>query len=238
MAFIIDGYNVLNASRVFGPAGSAHVLQRSREALLEFLARHLGPDQSAKTVVVFDAKGAPPGLPRTIEHRGIEVRYAASYAEADDLIEELIRRDSAPRQLTVVSSDHRLQRAARRRRATAVDSEIWLAQLVRSNDPAAKGHSVHGAPDSLTEEEVAEWVEQFGTGEAVDLDRELMQAMLAAAANARALDADAVPAREEDDHRKPSALRPEKDIGDELPEDLADPFPPGYAEDLLEDEDI
>ena len=67
-----------------------------------------------------------------LEHRGITVRFAAQYEEADELIEELIRADSAPRRLVVVSSDHRIQRAARRRRAKAVDSDVWYAELVRA----------------------------------------------------------------------------------------------------------
>ncbi|HEY5310864.1 MAG TPA: hypothetical protein VIK18_00045, partial [Pirellulales bacterium] len=45
-------------------------------------------------------------------------------------IEELIRQDSAPRRLTVVSSDHRLQRAAHRRKARAVDSDRWYGETV------------------------------------------------------------------------------------------------------------
>ncbi len=76
---------------------------------------------------MFDAADAPPGLPRTLEHRGLTVRFAAKSGSADELIEELIRADSAPRRLMVVSSDHRLQRAARRRKATAIDSDVWYA---------------------------------------------------------------------------------------------------------------
>ena len=69
-----------------------------------------------------------------MNHQGITVCFAEQYAEADDLIEELIRLDSMLRRLVVVSSDHRLQRAARRRRAKAIDSDVWYAELIRPAD--------------------------------------------------------------------------------------------------------
>jgi hypothetical protein len=59
----------------------------------------------------------------------IEIKYAYEHREADDLIETIIRRHPQPKQLTVVSSDHRLQRCAHARRAAAIDSDVWLLQL-------------------------------------------------------------------------------------------------------------
>jgi predicted RNA-binding protein with PIN domain len=60
-------------------------------------------------------------------HRGIQVWFAREYPDADTLIEELVEDDTAPSHLVVVSSDRRLQVAARRRRAKAVSCEEWLA---------------------------------------------------------------------------------------------------------------
>ena len=140
MPLLIDGYNLLHVSRHCraGAWGRA-ACKRSRLALLNFLAESLDPAELPHTTVVFDAHDAPRGLPRVVEHRGITVRFAAQYETADDLIEELIRADSAPRRLVVVSSDHRIQRAARRRRAKAVDSDVWYAELVRARRRAPRG---------------------------------------------------------------------------------------------------
>ena len=99
--------------------------------MLNLLAESIPADELPRTIVVFDASESPWGTPRSIEHKGISVRFAARDTDADTLIEELIKADSAPRRLTVVSSDHRLQRAAHRRKATAVDSDVWFAQLMR-----------------------------------------------------------------------------------------------------------
>jgi len=168
MALLIDGYNLLNTTGIAGPEGKASTLERSRLALLNFLAEALDPHEAAHTTVVFDAHSPPPGLPKVIEHRGLTVRFAARYPDADSLIEELIRADTAPRRLTVVSSDHRVQRAARRRRARAVDSHVWHAEMVRRHHQRRESSPAKPAPPTLplSPEEVAYWLEQFGDDEA------------------------------------------------------------------------
>lgn len=206
MATIIDGYNLLHASGVFGRGRGPKALERSRMALLDFLIEYLDPDELSGTVIAFDAKDAPPGLPREFLHRGLTVQYAARHEEADDLIEELIRAESAPRKLTVVSSDHRLHRAARRRKATAVDSEIWLDQIVaRRRERNRMDKAAGDEPEKpQTENDVAAWLRRFGD---VDID-------------------------DPDARRDARSNMKESDDVDGLDE-LADPFPPGYGEDVL-----
>ena len=131
MSLIIDGYNVLHVVGIMGRGVGPGSLERSRTALLNFLAETLTEEELARTAVVFDAHDPPAGLPRMMQHRGLTVHFASRDEDADTLIEELIRADSAPRRLTVVSSDHRIQRAAHRRRARAVDSDVWHAEMLR-----------------------------------------------------------------------------------------------------------
>jgi len=128
MTLIIDGYNLLHASGVFGAERGPRGFEQSRLALLDLLAGLLG-DEAGKTIVVFDAANAPDGLPGRHVHQGIRVWFAREYPDADSLIEELIDDDDAPTSLVVVSSDRRLQAAARRRRATAIDCDVWLADM-------------------------------------------------------------------------------------------------------------
>ena len=128
MTVIIDGYNLLHASGVFGETRGSRGFEQSRMALLDMLVGLLG-DTAAQTIVVFDAVRAPDGLPGRWTHQGILVWFAREYPDADSLIEELVDDDNAPSSLTVVSSDRRLQAAARRRRANAVSCEEWLRQL-------------------------------------------------------------------------------------------------------------
>src|SRR2546421_10251174 len=87
-----------------------HGLEKARLALLGLVCGGHGAGASAVTVV-FDAARAPPGAEPEAEYRGVRVRYALG-GEADDVIEDLVRRDSAPRGLAVVSDDRRLHPAA------------------------------------------------------------------------------------------------------------------------------
>ena len=135
MPFLIDGYNLLNVAGVPVPARGKASLEKARLALLNFLAESLDPEEVPRTVVVFDAHDPPWGVPRETTHKGLVVRFAAREADADSLIEELIIADHSPRRLTVVSSDHRIQRAAKRRCARAVDSDV----LVRRGPSRARG---------------------------------------------------------------------------------------------------
>src|SRR5581483_1858836 len=129
MSLIIDGYNLMHAANIVGRGRGPGYLERSRLALLNHLAESLDPHEISNTTVVFDAAGAPPGLPPTLHHRGLTVRFARGYGSADELIAEMVKANSAPRRLTVVSSDHQVQRAALRRKARAVDSDVWYAEV-------------------------------------------------------------------------------------------------------------
>ncbi len=223
MALLIDGYNLLHVTSVLGPAPRARTLtdrqrcvqhgpsglQRAREALLRFLAASIDAADLPRTTIVFDAKDAPPGLPDIVDCSGMTVRYAREYVDADTLIEELIQAETAPRSLLVVSSDHRIQRAARRRRAAAIDSDCWFDDLcryrsARQQNRRQSAEKPIGPPDAA---EVAYWLRQFMPESAAD-----------------------------------AGVKPTQDISGEATEvqaddDLANPFPPGYGEDLLADEE-
>ncbi|MBU4272437.1 MAG: NYN domain-containing protein [Planctomycetes bacterium] len=164
MPLLIDGYNLLHASGIMGHGAGPGSLERSRLAMLNFLAASIEPSELPRTTVVFDAGDAPRGLPRVVQHRGITVRFAAKYESADELIEELIRSESAPRRLVVVSGDRRIQRAARRRRAKVVASDAWYAELVRARRQRAQAgaETSDRPPVPLLEEDVNYWIDQFG----------------------------------------------------------------------------
>ena len=96
MPFLIDGYNLLHSLGVLhqrvGPTG----LRKARLALLGMLHGAFGANAFSITVV-FDAAHAPPDAVEHEEHDGIHVWFAIHQREADELIEELIRREAAPR---------------------------------------------------------------------------------------------------------------------------------------------
>jgi uncharacterized protein len=206
MSLIIDGYNLLHASGILARGIGPGVLERARTALLNFLAESLTAEEIARTTVVFDAQAAPRGLERTIHHRGILVRFASPEGEADAVIEELVRQDSAPRKLIVVSSDHRLHRAARRRKATPMDSDRWYSQIVQrriaKSQPPPEDRPLTDQP--LSDTETAYWLAAFADSAANSNDT---------IGNSKSAS---------------------KKAQDKPLKKLPSPFPPGYADDIDE----
>jgi predicted RNA-binding protein with PIN domain len=162
MALLIDGYNLLFAAGILGPLRGKGGGASSREALLDFLVDHLPAKELPRSMIVFDAAEAPPGLPKQYSHRGLAVRFAPRNMSADALMEELIERSADPRRLTVVSSDHRIQRAARRRGAKYVDSGPWHADLRRTAAQAVVEAEEQKPDRPLSPAEVAAWLREFG----------------------------------------------------------------------------
>ena len=205
MFLLIDGYNLLHVTGIFGKGQGPGTFQRSREAFLRFLAASIEPQTRSNTTIVFDAADAPPGLPDTYQQDEMLVRYARDYPDADSLIEELIQQHSSPRRLLVVSSDHRIQRAARRRRARFVDSDVWYTRLWEQRTQTLGKQSLP-TPEKpigqLSAAEIEYWVNEFSSSEHSSEDSE-------------------------QDNRTPQ--HPAEDST------LDNPFPPGYAEDLWEE---
>jgi predicted RNA-binding protein with PIN domain len=162
MLYLIDGYNLLYAMGVLRKRMGPDGLEKARQNLLGVLRGSFG-DESANVTVVFDAARPPPGVPAEMEYRGIHVRFAVGLAAADDLIEALIRRASAPRHLTVVSDDHRIQQAARRRRCAVSGCGDFLQALERRRrPPPAPPAKPGGKPTAVSREEARHWLEEFG----------------------------------------------------------------------------
>jgi predicted RNA-binding protein with PIN domain len=159
--FLIDGYNLLHAMGILkgrvGPFG----LEKARRGLLGLL-HSTYQEESPDVTVVFDAAKALPGGPEEQEHEGIHIRWAVGGQSADDIIESLIAVSSAPKQLTVVSDDHRIQQAARRRHCKVLGCGEYLDWLEnhrrerrRRSQPSAS------KPEHLSEEEAGYWLREF-----------------------------------------------------------------------------
>ena len=159
MRILIDGYNLLHAAGVFGETRGPGGFEASRRALLEALARLLG-DARDKATVVFDATDAPPGLPARSLHDGIQVVFARDYPSADALIEDMIEAHNAPTSMTVVSADNRVIAAARRRRAKAVPSGEWFAELRAAARQSPQPETKPPPPEN--DFEVERWLREFG----------------------------------------------------------------------------
>ena len=153
---LIDGYNVLFSLGMVPSPVKEGDLQRGRQSLLTMLAEGLG-QQGKFCTVVFDATRAPAKAPGDYVHHGIEIRFTKRREEADDLIAYLIKQCTTPKQLTVISSDHRLVEAATRKRATSVRADDFLDWLERQKPG---GTSTPEVPQVSAEERQA-WLKTF-----------------------------------------------------------------------------
>lgn len=160
---LIDGYNLLHAAGLAPRTDRPGDLERARRALLRLIAGQMSADQRRRTTFVFDAKAPPPGAGHDDTHAEMRVRYALEQTEADDLIETIIAEHSAPRRLVVVSGDHRLHKAARRRKASAIDSDAFLDECARRvycrQTPRTEHETKPGAETSPAA--LAEWLSIF-----------------------------------------------------------------------------
>ena len=138
MDLIIDAYNLIFQCGLEGAKRTPASITNSRGRLIQLLSGLLPSEQIAKTTIVFDAKRLPKQEPQ-IESRkhGIRILFAVGYESADEMIEELIAAHSHPKDLLVVSSDHRIQNAATRRKAKAIDSDVWLDKIEKQHDHRA-----------------------------------------------------------------------------------------------------
>lgn len=215
MNTLIDGYNLIFAVGFISDRESPTRFEKARRRLLRVLSSRMTTEQRRDTLIVFDAANAPPGLPDAFEEEQIGVRFAVGYAEADDLIEVLIRQHSTPKKLLVVSSDHRIQRAAAARKAKHLDSQDWFDRLPpppsSSNPPNVAAATNMPANDSpaaeamLSAEEVAQWIDD--------------------------IESPAAPKKIERRRDKPKPSKPKAE------EPVDNPFPPGYADDLFDTDD-
>jgi len=151
MALLIDGYNVLHAEMPPPLAGL------ELAGLCRALARTRWVD--GPIVVVCDGSPSPLGLTES-PVPAVSLIFSGPSRTADEAIIERIERDSAPRRLRVVSSDHEIRQAARRRQARSQTSEKFLHALGRELTSAAKrelGPDKPG-PGDVSAEEVQRWI--------------------------------------------------------------------------------
>lgn len=156
MALLIDGYNLLHATMPPSLAGLDEL------GLCRVLAR--STFASERTTIVCDGKPKP-HAPAGAFH-GVRLVYSGPDRTADDVIIDLIERDTAPRRLIVVSSDRAIQAAARRRRANAVTADEFVNMLSHSRPDASPGPVRPRGP--LTDDQVRRWLREFGIDDETD----------------------------------------------------------------------
>ena len=156
MPIVIDGYNLLHSIRkVSEDSESIGDVQ-----LCWIVDRYLKL-VGDKGQIIFDGIG-PPDKSGFENIGNLEVLFSGRNKDADTVIEDKVRASTAPKRLTIVSSDRRLRRAAQARKAPAIKSEdFWnniqkrLRRKKTRKEPAEKRRG-------LTESETKQWLKIFG----------------------------------------------------------------------------
>lgn len=264
MKWLIDGYNVCFAVGLVPSQVKDDELRQGRIALLTAIREGLSEQDVRETVVVFDSQVDLnlPDEPEVAAFPG-EVRFSAKYREADDLIEELIRQEPRPEKLTVVSSDGRIARAAKRRKAISLSNEAWWealrdGKLLKKAAPREQAAKPIAKP-LPSAEETAKWSEVFA------LDEETLREEIAAEPEppkraAPLPDPSPAPTKAKKEKGEVAPASPKEDALPDAWEDFAkqleegsveigdvprasgsgssaaNPFGEGYADDLLADQ--
>ena len=154
--FFIDGHNLLHSIlKSEGDSGAISDVQ-----LCHIIGSYLKLT-GQRGEIIFDGIG-PPDKSGFDGISNLEVFFAGLGTDTDTVIEDKIIANSAPRRLRIVSSDRRLRKAARARKATSLKSEaFWnniqkqLSRKKTVKEPAAKRRG-------LTDSETSQWLDIFG----------------------------------------------------------------------------
>lgn len=157
---LIDGYNLMHVTRFKPLSDSAGELRGCREGLLSMLAELLSTTQYKQITVVFDSENAPLHLPDQISWQHLDIQFARKENTADDLIVALIRQHASPKQLVVVSGDHRIHAAAGKRVAV-VDSDLWWEALLDNPSAQSPEEPRDGDSEPIKERMSAEELDDF-----------------------------------------------------------------------------
>ncbi len=159
MAVIIDGHNLLHSihkeERDFEPVSDVW--------LCRILGRYLN-QINEKGEVVFDGTG-PRDKSGFDNINNLEVFFAGISCDADTVIEDKIAANTAPKRLTVVSSDRRLRDAARKRKAIVVKSEVFWESVQKQLSRKKKVKEPPAKRKGISDSETEQWLDFFGLEE-------------------------------------------------------------------------
>jgi hypothetical protein len=161
MPVVIDGYNLYHFARsVYFEDGIDLGLSAFVSILDDWTRR-----SRQKVKIVFDGSVPPPLRQNPHRYGQMDIEFVGPGTDADSVIEIAIVNYSAPKRLTIVSSDHRIRKAAKRRHCKVKTSdEFWrmIAIKLTSKPPIVESRE---KKSGLFSYEVDYWLRVFGLDE-------------------------------------------------------------------------
>jgi predicted RNA-binding protein with PIN domain len=157
--FIIDGHNLLHTIyKLEGDSGAI-----SDVGLCRILGRYFNLT-GEKGEMIFDGTG-PADKSGFDNINNLEVFFAGLGTDADTVIEDKIIANTAPKRLTIVSSDRRLRTAAHKRKATSMKSDVFWNDIQKQLSRKRPEKEPTEKRQGLNEGETEQWLEFFGFGQ-------------------------------------------------------------------------
>jgi predicted RNA-binding protein with PIN domain len=154
--FIIDGHNLLHTiikleddSGAISDVGLCGILSRYFKLTGE------------KGEIIFDGTG-PPDKSGFDKIYNLEVFFAGRGTDTDTIIEDKIRASTAPKGLTIISSDRRLRSAAHTRKATSIKSDVFWSDVQKQLSRKRPAKEPTEKRRGLNEGETEQWLKFFG----------------------------------------------------------------------------
>jgi len=162
---IIDGHNLLHSIHPAPRRGGIHKEDPdsgtiSDVRLCRIISGYLKLIDE-KGEIIFDGTG-PRDKGGFDNISNLEVFFAGLRSDADTVIEEKIKASTAPKRLTIVSSDRRLRDAARKRKATAVKSQVFWDDVRKQLSRKRKVKEPLAKRQGISESETEQWLDFFG----------------------------------------------------------------------------
>ena len=159
MPVLVDGYNLLRAVQ----KSDEDFQQLNEVGLCRILSEYFRRVRTHGHVV-FDGTGPfdKTDMERLAGFDNLEVYFSGPNLDADEVIEEKIQDNTAPKSLVVVSTDRELRTAALKRKAVSIRSEIFWLNLIQHLDRKQKPSLEPRAKrEGITEAETDQWLEYF-----------------------------------------------------------------------------
>ena len=156
MPYIIDGYNLLCEINKTGNDDSENITDVQMCRMISRFLFYTGE----KGQVVFDGIG-PPEKTSFNHIKNLEVFFTGRSTDADTIIENKISVDSAPKRLTVVSSDRRIQKAAKARKAVIINSDAFWQDVIKQLRRKQRTEEPEQKRNGLTPGETEQWLKLF-----------------------------------------------------------------------------
>lgn len=158
MPTVVDAYNVLHVTGVLSPDLAG--IDLAELASLIATSRY----RRDEAMLVCDGVATPAAA--KVREPAVRVAFAGGGKTADEYIARVVNTSTAPRRLTVVSSDRAVLKIARRRGCETVSSERFLAQLEADRGSFRdKSGPRKPDPDGLSRESTERWIAAFGIDE-------------------------------------------------------------------------